>query len=58
MQTAQESLKELQEITPNISTIENAKILTKVEKKSSLKESFEMISEDVLEVMLSVVKSL
>jgi len=54
MQTAQESLKELQEITPNISVIENAKILTNVEKKSSLKESFEMISDDVLELMLNV----
>jgi len=53
MQTAQESLKELQEITPNISVIENAKILTNVEKKSSLKESFEMISDDVLELMLN-----
>jgi len=54
IQTAQTSLKELQEITQNISVIENTKILGKIEKKSSIKESFEMISEDVLKVMLGV----
>ncbi len=54
MQTAQESLKKLQEITQNISIIENAKILRKIEKKSSIRESFQMISDDVLKTILDV----
>jgi len=54
MQNAQKSLKELQNITSNISIVENSQVLTKLEKQTSVKESFQMISDEVFEVMLDV----
>ena len=54
MQNAQKSLEELQKITSNISIVENSQVLAKLEKQTSVKESFQMISDEVFEVMLDV----
>lgn len=54
MQNAQKSLKELQNITSNISIVENSQLLPKLDKQTSVKESFQMISDEVFEVMLDV----